>query len=84
LGKFNEGYKSLFGGEAEEGDEGATQPNGFAQVYGWHFTVDQLSNSRRELWDTFLNMPVIEFLNAVSFYKSKQEYEQQAIKDAKK
>jgi hypothetical protein len=36
-----------------------------------------MSNNRRELWDFFLEMELIEFLNTLSFYRAKQRWEQQ-------
>ena len=85
MGKFNKGYAGLFGertGEDDGDDKQRGGGNGFAEVYGWHFTLDNLSNCQPEKWDYFLNLPVIEFLNLVSYYKSKQAYERQMIKNA--
>jgi hypothetical protein len=34
-----------------------------------------LSNGRREMWDYFIDMEVVPFLNTIAFYKAKQDYE---------
>jgi hypothetical protein len=36
-----------------------------------------MSNNRRELWSYFLEMDLIEFLNTLSFYRAKQNWEKQ-------
>lgn len=85
--KINRGYASLFGTEEAHTDEEVKEgikKDGFTEVYGWHLTLDNLSNNRRELWSYFLEMGVIEFLNTLSFYRSKQSWESMKIRNANK
>jgi len=37
-------------------------------------TLDNLSDSRPEMWDHYYNMKIIEFLNLLLYYKDKQDY----------
>ncbi len=42
--------------------------------------LDNLSNNRREQWDYFLNMGVIEFLNELAYRKEKDARDAEAMK----
>jgi hypothetical protein len=48
--------------------------------------LDNLANNDRTKWDFFIKMNVVEFLNAISFYKDKQDWEHElqlkAMRDA--
>lgn len=61
------------GGEQDESEH--IKGTGFIEYWGWFVTLDNLTNNRRELWDYFLDMNIIEFLNTISFYKDKQQWE---------
>jgi len=37
-------------------------------------TLDNLSDSRPEMWAHYYNMKIIEFLNLLLYYKDKQDY----------
>ena len=41
-----------------------------------------MANDRRELWDYFFDMNIIEFLNTVAFYKDKNDYDIELQKKA--
>lgn len=43
-------------------------------------TLDNLSNHDRTKWGFFYDMNIIEFLNSISFYRDKQEWEYQRDK----
>ena len=63
-------YPSIFrsgSGEPEEDGRRKERP-----AITWLKTVDGIANQDRTKWDYFLNMSLIEFLNAVSFHNEKQ------------
>jgi len=47
---------------------------GLGGVWGWHVTLDNLSNGRPEMWQHYYDMGIIEFLNLLLYYKDKEEY----------
>ena len=52
-------YPNLFEGGDSEGK---------GDVFGWLGLVDRLAGGRRQEWDAILEMPLIEFLNTLSFH----------------
>ena len=48
---------------------------GFIGTYGWLITIDKLAGGDPLKYDYFYRMPIQQFLNLVSFHKSKNEYE---------
>ena len=81
MGKFNQGYPNLYDdGGGEESGEGRQTGSGFNEQWGWFVILDSLSNGDGAKWNYFLEMKVVEFLNRISYYKSKQEYERMMIK----
>ena len=77
MGSFNKSYKDLFGEQPQEGEQENKQRDTgltFTQQYSWHIMIDNISGNRRELWDYFLEMNVVVFLNTLMYYKSKQNY----------
>ena len=54
-------YPNLFEG-GEQGGEG--------DVFGWLSIIDRLAGGRRAEWDAILKMPLIEFLNTLSFHRT--------------
>ena len=74
-------YAVLFGIEEKESDEDTSEGSPeFVRYWGWYYTLDNLSNNDRTKWDYFLDMNVIAFLNALSYYKDKQNYIMEAQK----
>jgi hypothetical protein len=67
-GLFNQGNKEVEEGEQKE--QGKT----FSDHWGWVTVLDALSNNQVKDWEAIANMPVIEFLNAMAYYKDKQRY----------
>lgn len=65
----------LGGGQGEDLD---IDP--FVERFSWHIVLDNLSNNRREQWDYFLNMGVIEFLNELSYRKEKDARDAETMK----
>ena len=47
----------------------------FRNRWGWIATINDMSNNDITKWDYFFKMNVIEFLNTVSFFKDKGEYD---------
>ncbi len=88
LGSLNRSYNKTLGGSGEEDQEGdnGSVSGGFEDYWSWHLTLDAISNHDRTKWEYFFKMNVIEFLNCISFYKEKQEWEferqQEAIRNA--
>lgn len=65
LAGITRSYPSIFragSGEVEEDVRRKDRP-----AISWLKTVDNIAGGDRTKWDFFLNMPLVEFLNAVSF-----------------
>lgn len=52
-----------------------TQTHPFQQRFGWLISIDSVAEMRRCKWEEVYEMKVIEFLNTLSYIKSKQAYE---------
>ena len=73
-------YPSIFragSGEPEEDGRRKERP-----AITWLKTVDGIANNDRTKWDYFLNMTLIEFLNAVSFHNEKQRARAERLNQA--
>lgn len=73
-------YPSIFragSGEPEEDGRRKERP-----AITWLKTVDAIANNDRTKWDYFLNMSLIEFLNAVSFHNEKQRARAERLNQA--
>ena len=73
-------YPSIFragSGEPEEDGRRKERP-----AITWLKTVDGIANNDRTKWDYFLNMSLIEFLNAVSFHNEKQRARAERLNQA--
>lgn len=85
LGEFDEAYKNLFGqqdsGEFED-SEGYSE--GYSEHWGWIITLDSVSNGRREMWDYWTEMGIVQFLNYLSFIKDKNKHEREMIEQEKR
>ena len=46
--------------------------------------LDNLSNHDRTKWDFFFEMGAVELLNTIAFYKDKQAWEHEIIKEQQK
>jgi hypothetical protein len=58
-----------------EGKDNGERIGGFIETYGWLITIDKLAGGDPLKYDYFYRLPVQQFLNLVSFHKSKNEYE---------
>ena len=78
LHRLVEKYRGLFNANGEgttsKGNGAADQ---FINTYGWLYSIHGLTNGRRELWDFYLNMNVIELFNTMTFFKHMGIYERQ-------
>ena len=68
-------YPNLFGVTDIENNEGSEQRSGqtFGERYGWIAVINNMANNDRSKWDYFFELNLIEFLNAVVFFKDKAE-----------
>ena len=68
-------------GEDSEGDDGRNESReegtNFSKRWGWWTLLDNLTNSRADKWQYFLDMNVIEALNICCYFKDKQDMEAQ-------
>ena len=37
--------------------------------------IDKMADGKREMWDYYFDLNIIEFLNTVAFYKDKTDHE---------
>ena len=58
--------------------------DGFADKWGWIANVDRCSETIRESWDYVFRMPVMEFLNILSYRKDRDDREKAAIEELKR
>ena len=74
LGELNEKFEGLFTETVIIGNEPSlTSDSGFGEQWGWESTLDNISNGRRDKWDYYFNMNVVELLNTLSYYKAKED-----------
>ena len=74
--------KNLFNTESEPERERSEKRNtGFTQRWSWWVTLDNLTNSRIDKWDTILGYEVIKALNIVAYFSDKQNHEAQIHRD---
>ena len=67
----------LFEG-GDEGYDGAVDQSPIV----WLEIVDKIVKGDRTKWEFILMMPLIEFLNAMAFYKAKTKERQKRLEDA--
>ena len=68
-------YRGLFG-KSNERSEGVdtersserTEQQKHLDYWSWYVTLDNLSGKDRTKWDYFLNLPIIQFLNLLSYH----------------
>ena len=76
LGEFNEQYKGLFGrGDAEIDEEpkgSATIEDQFQDDFGWIYNAREVAEFERIGLDMVYDLPVIQFLNDLSYLKQKR------------
>ena len=77
LSRVIEKYPLLFEG-GDEGFDGAVDQSPIV----WLEIVDKIVKGDRTKWDFILDMPLIEFLNAMAFYKAKTKERQKRLEDA--
>lgn len=46
----------------------------FMQVFGWHYTAEQIAEYQRIELNSVYEMPTIEAINAMSYLKGKAKY----------
>ena len=68
-------YPNLFGVTSEPTDNESEANSGqtFRERYGWIAVVNNMANNDRSKWQYFFELNLIEFLNAVVFYKDKAQ-----------
>ena len=77
LESLNSLYGGLFSTEDKDDTRGiGLNKKGFTEQFGWYITLDNLSNSRPETWEYYMNISVIELLNLCAYYKSKAKVEE--------
>lgn len=67
------GYPKLF--PRDSGTTGV-EPDPFIIKWGWIYTVDNMANHDKTKWDYFMDMPIIQFLNLISYHMDLTGYEQ--------
>ena len=80
LANITRNYPSIFkagSGEVEEDGRRKERP-----AIAWLRTIDGIAKQDRTKWDYFLNMSLIEFLNAVSFHNEKQRARAERLNQA--
>lgn len=60
-------YKNLFP-QSVEGVGEETSGNEFIKKWGWVATIDNLANNDKTKWDYFFKLPIIQFLNLLSYH----------------
>jgi len=80
-------FKGLFDGsdDSTEHESLGSRESGerFMRLYGWIYQVDIVSEFEKISLSEVYDMPVIQFLNDLSYLKAKQHYEKQQIKNIK-
>ncbi len=69
-------YPNLFEGGDEPIETGSVSP------LAWLELVDKIVKGDRTKWDTILQMPLIEFLNTIAFYKAKTKERQKRLEQS--
>jgi hypothetical protein len=69
-------YPNLFEGGDEPIEQGSVSP------LAWLELVDKIVKGDRTKWDTILQMPLIEFLNTIAFYKAKTKERQKRLEQS--
>jgi len=77
LSRIIEKYPLLFEGGDEVNDAGVDK-----SPIVWLEIVYRIVKGDRTKWDFILNMPLIEFLNSMAFYKAKTKERQKRLEDA--
>jgi hypothetical protein len=72
LGEFNNQYADLFSGTVGEVSERFAA---YVKTYGWFINLDIMSNGRRELWDYFTDMNVVQMMNHLAYMVTKMKIE---------
>jgi hypothetical protein len=63
--------------QEEDIEQPGKESDWFVKRWNWIATINQIANDDRTKWEFFLEMKLIEFLNTVSFYKDKGEFEKE-------
>ena len=77
LGKFNRIYAGLF---SQPGGNISKELEDYVDAYGWFINLDMMSNGRRELWDYFTDMNVVQMMNHLGYVTTKIKLENSAKK----
>ena len=82
LTELNGRYKNLFDAESKQDNKGSKEgTTGFTERWSWWVTLDNLTNSRVDKWDSILSYEVIKALNIVAYFSDKQKHEAQIHRD---
>jgi hypothetical protein len=88
LSVFNEQYRGLFGSDNENGadeQEKTTTPESvFTENFGWIYSAKQVSELESITLDAVYDLPVIQFLNDLSYLKQKRLLDEYQYKQSTK
>ena len=76
LSRFNEQYRGLFG-LIDEDDQGEQKESKnpetiFIENFGWIYSAKQVADMERIPLDSVYDLPVVQFLNDLSYLKQKR------------
>lgn len=80
LDQFNKGYSRIFDKrdkeEAEDQEPGdAVGRDRFTEHYGWIYNAEQVADYERIKLSEAFNLPVVQFLNGLTYIKAKNNYQ---------
>lgn len=80
LSQFNDQYKGLFGtADQELDDEPKTSKSvedEFQDNFGWVYNASQVAEFERVTLDEVYDLPVVQFLNDLSYLKQKRQVDE--------
>jgi hypothetical protein len=80
LNQFNEQYKGLFGTRDDEDDDDTKTTKSieeeFQDNFGWVYNAYQVAEFEKIPLDAVYDLPVIQFLNDLSYLKQKQSVDE--------
>lgn len=88
LNLFNQQYKGLFGSGNEEEDDNTPQTKtieeDFQDNFGWVYNAEQVAKLERIPLDAVYDLPVVQFLNDLSYLKQKRLVDEHQHKQSTK
>ena len=80
LSQFNDQYKGLFGTADKELDDepksAKTIEDEFQDNFGWVYNAVQVAELERITLDEVYNLPVVQFLNNLSYLKQRSQVDE--------